>query len=142
MPVPLAGNTGLPIIPPPGAYAAQADLKGVVDPIPANADQLLVRASRAIDRALLTAIYDPTDPHVILALRQATVEQLLGGLQDGDRTGLGGTSTPPSFTLGRLSVQGAGGTASVVTRTGGLVDQAWAILQAAGLTGHAPQERW
>jgi hypothetical protein len=140
MPVPAGGDTGLPTTPPAGAYASQADLDAVVSPVPGNADQLLVRASRDVDRALLTAVYDRTDPAVIAALRDAVLEQVAGNLASGDRGGLGAASAPSSFTIGRLAVQGA--TPAAVPRTGGLVDQAWAVLQAAGLTGHGPGAVW
>lgn len=141
MPVPAGGDDALPTTPPAGAYAAQADLDGVIDPIPANADQLLVRASRAIDRALLTSRYDPEDAAVIAALRAATVEQVAGTLAGGDRGGLGVTSTPASFAIGRINVTGAS-SGSTAPTTGGLVDQAWSILQSAGLTGHPVEETW
>ncbi|MFI7547208.1 hypothetical protein [Actinoplanes sp. NPDC049599] len=124
-------------LPPPGAYAARTDLAGVIPVVPDNAEQLLVRASRDVDRALLTAVYDPTDPAVIAALRDATVEQVAGNLGSGDKTGLGITTTPQGFTLGKLSVQKPAAPASA-PRTGVLVDQAWSILQAAGLTGQSP----
>jgi hypothetical protein len=120
------------------AYATVSDLG---DPPPGNAQQLLERASRAIDRALLTARYDPTDPAVVAVLKAATVEQVWGILAGGDKTGLGISGTPQNFTLGRLSVQRGPGLAAAPT-TAGLVDQAFLVLQAAGLTGQAPQEPW
>jgi hypothetical protein len=142
MPVYGPEDDDYPTTPPAGAYAAQADLVGVVNPIPATADLLLVRASRAIDRALLTAVYDRTDPVMIAALKAATVEQLAGTLAGGDKQGLGVATAPPqSFTIGRLAVQKPAAATSAPT-TGGIVDQAWSILQAAGLTGHAPLEAW
>jgi hypothetical protein len=115
------------------AYATVADLPA---PIPANAQQLLDRASREIDRALLTAVYDPTDPVVVQALKDATLEQVAGTLASGDKTGLGVTNAPQSFTIGKIAVQKTA--AASASRTGALVDQAFAILQAAGLTGHGP----
>lgn len=129
--------------PPTGAYASQADLAGILYPIPDNADQLLVRASLEIDRALLTAVYDTTDTAVIAALKQATLEQIAGNAQDGDSTGLGGvTQTATNFSIGKISVQKAATSTSPVPRTVGLVSQAWLTLQAAGLTGGGPGERW
>ncbi|MEV6297850.1 hypothetical protein AB0M02_00420 [Actinoplanes sp. NPDC051861] len=129
--------------PPTGAYASQADLAGVLTPLPDNADQLLVRAALQIDRALLTSVYDTTDTGVIAALRQATLEQILGDQQDGDTTGLGGvTQTATNFSIGKISVQKAATTSTPVPRVGGLVEQAWLTLQAAGLTGGGPGERW
>ncbi len=128
---------GDPTDPIPGAYATLADLDGVVDPIPGNAAQLLVRASRAVDRALLCAVYDPTDPAVIAALREATVEQVAGGLESGDRRGLGVAAAPSGFTIGRVTVQRPA--AAAVPKVGHLYAQAFAALQAAGLTGQGPQ---
>ncbi|MBG0560723.1 hypothetical protein [Actinoplanes aureus] len=121
-------------------YATPNDLTGVVDPVPANAEQLIKRASRDVDRELLCAVYDPTDAATIAALKEATVEQVAGTLAAGDKTGLGVPTVPASFTLGKLSVQRPAAPATA-SRTGGLVYQAYAVLQAAGLTGHGPQER-
>ncbi|MCY1141378.1 fibronectin type III domain-containing protein [Actinoplanes sp. Pm04-4] len=121
----------------PGAYATIGDLNGYLGSTPANARQLLIRASRAVDRALLTAVYDPTSVAVKVALRDAVLEHIAGTRESGDLTGLGVASAPQSFTIGKLSVQ-RGSSASSVPTTGGLVDQAYAILQAAGLTGHGP----
>lgn len=121
------------------AYASPDDLVGIVDPVPANASLLLARASRDVDRALVAAVYDPAAPDVIEALRQATVEQVAGGLAEGDRSGLGLSTAPQSFTIGRIAVQRGATSTSRAPRTGGLVDQAYAVLQAAGLTGHPPR---
>ena len=121
-------------------YATITDLNGVLDRIPANAELLLIRASRDIDQALICAVYDPTSPAVIDTLRQATVEQVAGNLEDGDTSGLGGSS-PQSFTIGSLSVtrrQTSGG--GEVRRVGRLAEQAWLVLHQAGLTGHEPQD--
>ncbi len=140
MPVPGGGDTSLPTTPPTGAYASQQDLYDAgLDPMPANADLLLQRASRQIDRALFTAVYDITDTDVVTALKQATVEQVLGTLAGGDTAGLGVSTQVSQFTIGKLSAtkqlsSTAGGSSPT---TAGIVDQAWIILQTAGLTGHA-----
>ena len=118
------------------AYATEAELTTHLGYTPANAQQLLDRASRDVDRALLCAVYDPNDPAVVAALREATLEQVAGLLAAGDSTGLG--SNVQSFTLGRLSVTRTQGSEAAV-RPGQLHPQAYAVLQAAGLTGHAPQ---
>jgi hypothetical protein len=61
---------------------------------PANAQVLLDRASRDIDRALSTATYDvdtsgnPTDVAVIAALKDATLEQAAYQLESGNKTGI------------------------------------------------------
>jgi hypothetical protein len=132
MPIPAGPGPTIP-----GAYANLTDLDDHLGSTPANATQLLIRASRAVDRALLTAVYDPTDLDVIEALKQATLEQVAGTLESGEKTGLGvTTAAPSSFTIGRVAIQRKSPAAAPTT--GGLVDQAWSVLQAAGLTGHAP----
>jgi len=129
--------------PPTGAYASQADLSNILSPLPDNADTLLVRAAREIDRALICSVYDVEDADVIEALRQASLEQIAGAQQDGDTTGLGGlTQTATNFSIGKIQVQRAATSTTPVPRTNGLVDQAWLTLQAAGLTGQGPGERW
>jgi hypothetical protein len=128
---------------PAGAYASQVDLSEVLYPLPDNADQLLIRAAREIDRALLCATYDTEAAATIAALRQASLEQIAGNAQDGDSTGLGGIlTTSTDFNIGKLSVKRSSTPTTPVPRTGGLVDQAWLTLQAAGLTGQGPGERW
>ena len=136
MPVPAGG---LSTTPPAGAYAAPADLEGTVNPVPDNADLLLVRASRQVDRALLCAVYDATDADVIAALKAAVVEQVAGMLAAGDLAGLDKPAAG-GFTLGRLSVQAPSGGQTGPARTGVLYDQAWLVLQLAGLTGQGPAE--
>jgi hypothetical protein len=131
---------GDPTIPPPGAHASLADLADLVSPLPDLAEQMLVRASRLIDRALLTAVYDPADAAVIAALREATVEQVAGGLASGDKQGLGVLTTVSSFSIGKLSVQRPAAT-TVAPTTGGLIHQAWLVLQLAGITGQGPWTR-
>ncbi|GGN86376.1 hypothetical protein GCM10010112_67880 [Actinoplanes lobatus] len=129
--------------PPTGAYASQADLSNILSPLPDNADTLLIRAAREIDRALLCAVYDVENADVIAALKQASLEQIAGAQQDGDSTGLGGvTTTATNFTIGKIQVTKASGSTTPVPRTNGLVDQAWLTLQTAGLTGQGPGERW
>lgn len=125
---------------PTGAYASPADLSGAgLDPIPDNVNTLLVRASRMIDRVLLTSVYDAADTDVIAALRDACVEQVLGMLAGGDTAGLGLTASISSFSIGKVTAQRTTSTSSgQVSSTSGIADQAWAILQTAGLTGHAP----
>ena len=117
------------------AYAEPADLApDYLDTVPPDAARLLRHASAEVDRALLTSIYDPTDPAVATALKAATLEQAAGEVAE--RSGGGGIA---SFTIGRINVTrsaGAGPTGSA--RVDGLHSRAWAVLQAAGLTGHEP----
>jgi hypothetical protein len=123
-----------------GSYATVAELNHHLGRTPASAVQLLVRASRDVDRALLCAVYDPDDPVVVTALREATLEQIAANLDQGIVTG-GAGSRRGGFTLGRLSVQPSTDPADRPVRIGSLWEQAWTILQAAGLTGHGPQSR-
>ncbi|MBA9003665.1 hypothetical protein [Thermomonospora cellulosilytica] len=126
------------------AYATPAELAtflGLAEP-PAGAARLLDRASRDVDTATVTAVYDTdtngaaTDPDITAALKAATLEQAAYRLDAGDGTGAGkwadvsiGSAklgrrtdvTPPAqATAGRLSVD------------------AWQILYAAGLIGQGP----
>ncbi|WP_433793941.1 hypothetical protein [Actinoplanes sp. CA-252034] len=114
---------------PAGAHASVDDLPA---PVPADAVDRLVRASRDVDAALLSAFYDPTAPDTLEVLRQATVAQVLGELADARSRG--------GFTIGKISVQ-AGPDRDRPARVGPLWQQAWTILQLAGLTGHGPQTR-
>lgn len=106
-----------------------------------DAELLLTRASRDVDSALLCAVYDPDNPDIQAALRDATCEQVAGMLTSGDRTGTGAAPPPSGFTIGKISVQrgGTGGQQTAV-RVGRLWPQAWQVLQSAGLTGQGPQE--
>ncbi|WP_018223889.1 hypothetical protein [Salinispora pacifica] len=130
------------------AYATEAELAAypVTVPSGASAALLLTRASRDVDRALLTAVYDATDADVIAALRDATCEQVAGMIAAGDITGTGAMPPTASFAIGKVSVvrggQGAGGSSQQARKVNGLWPQAWQALQAAGLTGHGPQEPW
>lgn len=127
------------------AYATPEQLEEYPIAVPSGADVdlLLTRASRDVDQALLCAVYDPEDADVQAALRDATIEQVAGILDSGDRTGTGAAAPTASFSIGKISVvrggQGAGGSAAQAARIAGLWPQAWQILQQAGLTGHGPQ---
>ncbi|MFG2059669.1 hypothetical protein ACGFI9_37225 [Micromonospora sp. NPDC048930] len=127
------------------AYATVEQLTAypVVVPAGVNATLLLTRASRDVDRALLTAVYDTTDPDVVAALRDATCEQVAGMLDAGDRTGTGAAQPISGFGIGKITVQrggGSGGSSKQAEKIGPLWPQAWQILQQAGLTGQGPQE--
>lgn len=120
------------------AYATPEELGQHLDPdpLPANAQQLLDRASRNVDQALLCSIYDPTDPDVQAKLKEATLEQVAAGLDAGDRKGTGRTTG--GFSIGRLSVQRAATTGNDPTapvKIGYLWAPAWYVLQQAGLVG-------
>lgn len=121
------------------AYATITELNTKLGRTPVNAQKLLDRASRDVDRALLCAVYDPADPAVVDALREATLEQIAAGLDAGDVTG-NGVARRAGFSIGRLAVQAASSDDKPV-KIGSLWEQAWDILQSAGLTGHGPQGR-
>jgi hypothetical protein len=128
------------------AYATVEQLEAYPVTVPAGAiaELLLTRASRDVDRALVCSVYDPTDPDVQAALRDATIEQVAGYLDSGDLTGTGAAPPTSGFTIGRISVQRGGGGGSSgsgqAARIQGLWPQAWLVLQQAGLTGQGPQE--
>lgn len=134
MPIPAGPDPQIP-----GAYATVTELDDKLGRTPVNAAQLLIRASRDVDRALLCAVYDPDDPAIIAALREATLEQVAANLDHGNVTGNGG-SRRGGFSIGRLTVQ-VGSSDDKPVRIGSLWEQAWDVLQAAGLTGHQPQGR-
>ncbi|OKI47231.1 hypothetical protein [Micromonospora sp. CB01531] len=121
------------------AYATVVQLNEKLGRTPVNAQQLLDRASRDVDRALLCTVYDPEAPDVVTALREATLEQVAANLDQGDITGSGGTRRG-GFSIGRLAVQASAKDDKPV-KIGSLWEQAWDILQSAGLTGHGPQSR-
>lgn len=116
------------------SYAEPADLvPDYLDAAPPDAARLLRRASADVDRALLTAVYDTTDPAVIAALKRATCEQVAGEVTE--RASGGGIA---GFTIGRINVTRSGAAPSSSTaRVNGLHPAAWSTLLAAGLTGHA-----
>lgn len=129
------------------AYATVDDLvPDYVDPAPANINLLLTRASREVDRALLSAVYPvdeaglPTEAAHITALMEATCEQVAAWLEAGE-DGTGASSAWDDVQIGsvrlarRGSQSGAGGGGSAAAR---LAPQAWNVLQQAGLTGHEP----
>jgi len=123
------------------AYATVEQLTAYLGRTPVNAQQLLDRASRDVDRALLCAIYDPTDPAVVEVLKNATLEQVAANLDNGNVTGNSG-SNRRGFSIGRLAAQQASqASEDKPVRIGSLWEQAWDVLQQAGLTGHGPQGR-
>lgn len=125
-----------------GSYATQTDLADYVTTVPSNADILLRRASRDVDRALLCSVYDTDDEANVAALTAATCEQVAGNLAAGATDGIG-AGAARSFSLGKLSVNKGGAPsnpAAQAVKVGNLWEQAWNILQQAGLTGQGPAE--
>jgi hypothetical protein len=108
---------------------------------PNNAQALLDRATRDIDTALLSAIYDATDPVVIAALKDACLEQVVYQLEIGNVAGIRHgmqAGVPSGASAGTVDLSrglSAGGSTVDQPRIG---EQVFSILQQAGLTGQAP----
>lgn len=124
----------------PNSYANTQDfydITGDDGPRPDSLAQLLVRASRDVDRTLLTAVYDITDAATLTALKEATVEQAAWRIENGQETGI--NAGYHSVQIGSVNLTrgytGQGSAAVVGTE---FSPQAFVILQLAGLTGHAP----
>ena len=102
---------------------------------PPGARAALARASAAVDDMLLTAVYDvdsdgmPTDAAVIAALREATCVQA----QDARAAR---AAAAGSFSIGSVSVTRSA--PQTVREEDYRSPRALAVLQRAGLTGHAP----
>lgn len=117
-------------------YATAADLAAYTEQeAPADADQLLARASRLITSLIGTAVYQvdtagaPTEQGVIDALRDATCEQAAWFVETGDPSGAAGQYT--SVSIGSVSLGGATtGTSAAADRVAPDVP---IILAAAGL---------
>ncbi|GAA1455457.1 hypothetical protein [Nocardiopsis tropica] len=133
-------------------YATVEELNEFLGHTPDTPARMLTRASRRVRGALLSSIYDRTNPDTAAALREATLElcawwdsQGMDGSEvEGD---LGDPRSWTSVSAGSISLGGRGGgsassgssaTAAAAARAG-LPDQAWLVLQQAGLTGHAPR---
>jgi hypothetical protein len=127
------------------AYATSTDYEDELGTAPANIDRLLTLASRDVDAALISAVYDvddeglPTTAAHIVAFREATIEQTAYYLDTGDETGTGGSQTYTSVSIGSVALSrpqsgGAGGGSAARP----LAPQAHSVLQLAGLTGHEP----
>lgn len=130
------------------SYATLDDLTGFLTAAglgapPTNAQLLLDRAARLVTQATMTAVYqldsdgNPTDPAIVTALQQATLEHVTALI------GMGVTGVPNPYqtvTAGRINL-GRGTTSGV---GGGIVDgtqlapQAMLVLQQAGLTNQEP----
>lgn len=104
---------------------------------------LLWRASRDVDRALVAAVYQvdddgaATEASVIEALRFATCEQADWRIESGQSSGVSATGIH-SYAIGRVQItRGYTGRGSSA-ESDRFSPQAYAILQAYGLTGQAP----
>lgn len=104
---------------------------------PTDAVLRLRRASRNVDQELITANYDITDPYVVAALRDATIEQadsLRGPAYPGGLPSAYGDVGIGSVRLGARSAASTGAAPGRVPFS----SVAWTILQTAGLTADAP----
>jgi hypothetical protein len=127
------------------AYATEAEYEDETGTTaPANINRLLTLASRDVDAALIAAVYDvedgaATDAAVIVALKEATIEQVAYHLDSGDETGTGGSQTYADVQIGSVRL-GRPQTGGAVGGSAGrpLAPQAFAVLQLAGLTNHEP----
>lgn len=126
------------------AYATVGQLTDVLGYAPANASVLLDRASRDIDRALLTAVYDNTDATIVAALQAATIEQVAWRLEMGNDRGIShdNLATASGPAAGAITVGRSGAPRPAygepTTSKPALAEQAYLALQAAGLTAWGP----
>ncbi len=123
------------------AYATAEELEAHLGYAPQGADRLLDRASRDIDRVLVCQVYDTEAEDIVAALKAATLEQvayqLVQGNVDGVRHGMQ-PGVPTGASAGSVDLsrgQSVGGDTKALPLIG---DQAWAALQAVGLTGQGP----
>lgn len=113
------------------------------DPAPADIEQRLARASAAVRRATLTAVYDvtpaglPSDPEMVATFREATFEQVAYWLTTGDQQGAAGQWQ--SVSLGRASMSRAAGSGGRTARER-LAPLAETVLANAGLIGGPIQD--
>jgi hypothetical protein len=127
-------------------YATLDDLTAMLtdlgQPVPAGANGLLLRASRMVRRATITAIYDtdddgnPTSTKIVDALRDATCEQVASwGTVDSN----GSPTVHQTVSAGRISLGWVQGTSGASIADGEqLSPQAVLILQDACLVGTGP----
>lgn len=123
------------------AYGTPTELAAYIDPdpAPANAQRLLERASRDVDQALLTSWYDvdvdgnATDAAVILALQEATFEQVVWRLSRGEDEGI--PTGVQQASIGSVNLARGGVDSG---NADSFAPQAYAILQQAQLTGFGP----
>lgn len=123
------------------AYATVTELTDYLGHQVDGAARMLDRATRLVDRELISAVYDPADPDVVTALRAATLEQCAEWDEAGaDGTEAGDPGRWSSVAAGSISMSRGGGSAPAgASTTDRLATQPRLILQQAGLTGHAPR---
>lgn len=127
-------------------YATTVDYMNAIHEAPAgvNLRRALAAATRTIEGALLTALYEtdsvtllPTDTAVTAAIRDAVVEQARWAIEQGDPYGLG-VDVYQNASIGSLAL-GRGANGGSADPPGRRSPEALAILARAGLTGGAPQ---
>jgi hypothetical protein len=118
------------------AYATPADWDAYpAGARPANLTLLLVRCSRQVDAVLVAAVYDATDADVLVALRDATIEQVLYCLANGWSDGI--PAGYEEVQIGSARLKRGAGSATAGGSPASFSSEAFTILQLAGLTGHA-----
>lgn len=115
---------------------------------PPNAQVLLDRASRDIDRAIQCAVYDvddaglPTLAAVTEALKEATCEQVAYQLEIGNTDGIAHglqSGVPSGASAGGVELSRGPSTGGATVDQPWLGDQPRHILRVAGLLGQEPQ---
>lgn len=130
------------------AYATVLELTGAGYTNVQHAQQLLDRASRDIDDALLCSVYpvdasgNPTEAKHIAALKEATLEQVAYQLEQGNKRGIRHgmqPGVPTGASAGGTDLsrgQSVGGNTLALPDLG---DQAWKALRTAGLVPAGPR---
>jgi hypothetical protein len=133
------------------AYATTQDLTNsnvLGYAAPANAQVLLARASRDVDRAIQSAVYDtddnglPTDAAIATALMEATCEQVAYQLEIGNTDGIAHglqSGVPSGASAGGVDLSRGPSTGGATVDQPWLGDQPRQILRVAGLLGQEPQ---
>lgn len=130
------------------AYATVQDLRDLLGYTSGNAQVLLDRASRDVDRAINSAIYptdtdgQPTDAAVATALMQATIEQIAFQLEVGNSEGIRHgmqSGVPSGASAGGVELSRGQSVGGSTIDAPWLGDQAEWILRQAGLRGQPPQ---
>jgi hypothetical protein len=133
------------------AYATVQELGDPDGPLgytPSNAQLLLDRASRDVDRAIQCAVYATdgsgaaTDDKVITALKEATLEQAAYQLEIGNKSGIGHglqSGVPSGASAGEVALSRGPSTGGASADQPWLAEQAAWILRQAGLLGPGPQ---
>ncbi|MEU3162900.1 hypothetical protein [Streptosporangium sp. NPDC006930] len=115
---------------------------------PADIGLRLTRASRLVNRATITAQYDvdendiATDPKILTAFREATIEQVAAWVTSGTEDGTGAAPVYQDVQIGSVRLgRGAtsGGAAGGGSAADRLAPQARMVLEEAGLLGQAPR---